>query len=133
MKASFSVPAIAATLLSVVNAAPAPVPNGPWPTAQQWGPPSFPKSWPTPTWAQSCYQPTATGAPVNSASVTATTTTGEPTGTHSTSASISSATVAPTGPNGAPAAKINNGTIVGVYNAEYNQDFFLGIPYAQRT
>jgi len=131
MKASFSVPAIAVTLLSVVQAAPAPAPapNGPWPTAQQWGPPNFPKSWPTPPWAQSCYQPTATVPPVKSASVTATTTTVGTTATGSTSAS---ATVAPTGPGGAPAAKINNGTIVGVHNSNYNQDYFLGVPYAQR-
>lgn len=67
---------------------------------------------------------------MNSASVSAITTTGGPTPTHSASASIS---VGPTvGPAGAPAAKINNGTIVGVYNSQYDQDFFLGVPYAQR-
>ncbi|KAF7595513.1 hypothetical protein BBP40_005849 [Aspergillus hancockii] len=30
-----------------------------------------------------------------------------------------------------PVAKIKNGTLVGIHNAQYNQDFFLGIPYAQ--
>lgn len=30
-----------------------------------------------------------------------------------------------------PAATINNGTLLGVQNVEYNQDLFLGIPYAQ--
>lgn len=31
----------------------------------------------------------------------------------------------------APTANIRNGTLKGVYSPEYNQDFFLGIPYAQ--
>ncbi|KAF2086318.1 alpha/beta-hydrolase [Saccharata proteae CBS 121410] len=31
----------------------------------------------------------------------------------------------------APTAQVKNGTYVGVHSAEYNQDFFLGIPYAQ--
>ncbi|KAK7712411.1 hypothetical protein SLS64_004795 [Diaporthe eres] len=31
----------------------------------------------------------------------------------------------------APTATVKNGTYIGVYNPEYNQDFFLGIPYAQ--
>lgn len=30
-----------------------------------------------------------------------------------------------------PSAKVRNGTITGVYSSPYNQDFFLGIPYAQ--
>lgn len=30
-----------------------------------------------------------------------------------------------------PNATTLNGTYVGVYNAEYDQDFFLGVPYAQ--
>ena len=30
-----------------------------------------------------------------------------------------------------PNATTVNGTYVGAYNAEYNQDFFLGMPYAQ--
>jgi len=31
----------------------------------------------------------------------------------------------------APTAQTKNGTYVGVYSAEYDQDFFLGVPYAQ--
>ncbi|KAH9210120.1 triacylglycerol lipase [Leptodontidium sp. 2 PMI_412] len=34
-------------------------------------------------------------------------------------------------PGAAPTATVKNGTFNGVYNAEYAQDFFLGIPYAQ--
>lgn len=31
----------------------------------------------------------------------------------------------------APTAQVKNGTYIGRYSAEYNQDFFLGMPYAQ--
>jgi hypothetical protein len=31
----------------------------------------------------------------------------------------------------APIAHVKNGTYVGVHSPEYNQDFFLGMPYAQ--
>jgi hypothetical protein len=31
-----------------------------------------------------------------------------------------------------PTAAVRNGTYVGVQNAHYNQDYFLGIPYAQQ-
>jgi len=31
----------------------------------------------------------------------------------------------------APTANVKNGTYTGVYSAEYDQDFFLGVPYAQ--
>lgn len=31
----------------------------------------------------------------------------------------------------APTAHVKNGTYVGVHAADYNQDYFLGIPYAQ--
>lgn len=31
----------------------------------------------------------------------------------------------------APTAKIANGTYLGLYNKEYSQDFFLGVPYAK--
>jgi carboxylesterase type B len=31
----------------------------------------------------------------------------------------------------APLANIKNGTISGVHSTSYNQDFFLGIPFAQ--
>ncbi|KAK0650346.1 Cholinesterase [Lasiodiplodia hormozganensis] len=31
----------------------------------------------------------------------------------------------------APTASVKNGTIEGIHNAEYNQDFFLGVPFAQ--
>jgi carboxylesterase type B len=30
-----------------------------------------------------------------------------------------------------PTAQVKNGTYEGVYDSQYNQDFFLGIPYAQ--
>jgi hypothetical protein len=30
-----------------------------------------------------------------------------------------------------PAVNLDNGTYLGLYNQEYDQDFFLGIPYAQ--
>ena len=32
---------------------------------------------------------------------------------------------------GAPAVAVKNGTLAGVHSSEYNQDFFLGVPYAQ--
>lgn len=35
------------------------------------------------------------------------------------------------GEDAAPTARVRNGTYTGRYNAEYNQDFFLGMPYAQ--
>jgi carboxylesterase type B len=31
----------------------------------------------------------------------------------------------------APTVQVKNGTYVGVHSPEYNQDFFLGMPYAQ--
>lgn len=31
-----------------------------------------------------------------------------------------------------PTATVRNGTYVGVHSATYNQDFFLGMPYAQQ-
>ncbi|KAF2032342.1 carboxylesterase family protein-like protein [Setomelanomma holmii] len=34
-------------------------------------------------------------------------------------------------PTAAPTAKVKNGTYGGLYSAEYDQDYFLGIPYAQ--
>ncbi|KAM0415935.1 hypothetical protein ACHAPT_013088 [Fusarium lateritium] len=41
-----------------------------------------------------------------------------------------SAAAAPTS-SGAPTVSVKNGTYAGVHSAEYDQDFFLGIPYAQ--
>lgn len=32
----------------------------------------------------------------------------------------------------APTVKVLNGTYVGTRNTQYNQDFFLGMPYAQQ-
>lgn len=32
---------------------------------------------------------------------------------------------------GQPVAQVKNGTLVGIYNAKYKQDFFLGVPFAQ--
>ncbi|EPS38174.1 hypothetical protein H072_8035 [Dactylellina haptotyla CBS 200.50] len=34
-------------------------------------------------------------------------------------------------PNYVPSAQAKNGTVYGIYSLEYNQDYFLGIPYAQ--
>ncbi|KAM6485690.1 alpha/beta-hydrolase [Trichoderma sp. SZMC 28011] len=34
-------------------------------------------------------------------------------------------------PSNTPAVKVKNGTVVGKYNAHYQQDLFLGIPYAK--
>ncbi|KAK0717450.1 Alpha/Beta hydrolase protein [Lasiosphaeria miniovina] len=34
--------------------------------------------------------------------------------------------------NAAPTATVKNGTYAGAYNARYGQDFFLGMPYAQK-
>lgn len=31
----------------------------------------------------------------------------------------------------APTASVKNGTLEGVHSPEYNQDFFLGVPFAQ--
>lgn len=33
--------------------------------------------------------------------------------------------------SGRPSAQVKNGTYEGVHSSAYNQDFFLGIPYAQ--
>ena len=33
--------------------------------------------------------------------------------------------------SGAPTVSLKNGTVVGEHNANYNQDFFLGVPFAQ--
>ncbi|KAF2671877.1 alpha/beta-hydrolase [Microthyrium microscopicum] len=38
---------------------------------------------------------------------------------------------APTGSAGAPTVTVKNGTYEGLHSAEYKQDFFLGVPYAQ--
>ncbi|KAH6616573.1 carboxylesterase family protein-like protein [Boeremia exigua] len=46
------------------------------------------------------------------------------------SLSASIASCAPTNVTG-PTARVRNGTYQGVYSPEYNQDYFLGIPYAQ--
>lgn len=35
------------------------------------------------------------------------------------------------GATNAPTAEVKNGTYVGRYSAEYDQDFFLAMPYAQ--
>lgn len=34
-------------------------------------------------------------------------------------------------PDGAPTVKVKNGTIAGVHSNTYNEDYFLGIPFAQ--
>lgn len=33
--------------------------------------------------------------------------------------------------NSAPTVKIRNGTVTGVHSSSYNQDYFLGVPFAQ--
>jgi hypothetical protein len=47
--------------------------------------------------------------------------------TLSVSASLARCQYPPTGPT----ARVKNGTLLGVHSDIYNQDFFLGIPYAQ--
>jgi hypothetical protein len=37
----------------------------------------------------------------------------------------------PSGYGSAPIATVKNGTLVGRYSPEYDQDFFLGVPFAQ--
>ena len=44
---------------------------------------------------------------------------------------IASGKAAPTGA-ASPTANVRNGTYVGVRNTHYQQDFFLGMPYAQQ-
>jgi carboxylesterase type B len=39
--------------------------------------------------------------------------------------------LASTYPASGPAVRIKNGTYVGAHSSTYNQDYFLGIPYAQ--
>jgi hypothetical protein len=132
-----TLPALAA-LLTAVHAAP---PS--WPTAHPTGNPwawhggGPPETWPVPSWAKSCYSPTATasasgtGSAVSSGgSATATTASGS--GTASSSVVASGTTGSATGSaTGAPTAVVKNGTVVGVKAAEYAQDYFLGVPYAQ--
>ncbi|KAL5115743.1 hypothetical protein ACEQ8H_006351 [Pleosporales sp. CAS-2024a] len=43
------------------------------------------------------------------------------------SAGLATSFYLPTGPT----ARVKNGTLLGVHSKEYNQDFFLGVPYAQ--
>jgi len=67
------------------------------------------------------------GAP--SGAPTATVTGGSPPiSVSASSASASATAVVPTEP---PVAKVLNGTYTGVYQPAYQQDFFLGIPFAQ--
>ncbi|KAH0283863.1 alpha/beta-hydrolase [Aureobasidium namibiae CBS 147.97] len=52
------------------------------------------------------------------------------------SLAISAASAAPSlsrraAPAGAPVVNLKNGSYYGVHNSQYNQDFFLGIPFAQ--
>lgn len=44
---------------------------------------------------------------------------------------LSLCTIVVGGATNAPTAQVKNGTYAGRYSAEYNQDFFLGMPYAQ--
>lgn len=44
---------------------------------------------------------------------------------------LSLCTIVLGGGTNAPTAQVKNGTYIGRYSAEYNQDFFLGMPYAQ--
>ncbi len=39
--------------------------------------------------------------------------------------------VVPRASSGSPTASVQNGTISGVHSSTHNQDFFLGVPYAQ--
>lgn len=112
---TFSVKTLACTLFAVAAAAPAP--GSPWQPikADPW---HQSVSWPTPSWARPCYTPTATVSSPAGASPTVMTTT-------------TTSVTAPTSGSGSPSATIKNGTVVGVHSNQYNQDFFLGIPYAQ--
>lgn len=52
------------------------------------------------------------------------------------SLAVSAASAAPSlsrraAPAGAPVVNLKNGSYYGVHNSQYNQDFFLGIPFAQ--
>jgi hypothetical protein len=51
------------------------------------------------------------------------------------SLAVSAASAAPSlsrrAPAGAPIVNLKNGSYYGVHNSQYNQDFFLGIPFAQ--
>jgi hypothetical protein len=44
---------------------------------------------------------------------------------------ISVAVAAAPPPGKAPTARLKNGTIAGIYSSAYNQDYFLGVPFAQ--
>jgi hypothetical protein len=48
-----------------------------------------------------------------------------------TSLALSATVLAAPSKNASPTAQVKNGTIVGVHSASYNQDFFLGVPFAQ--
>lgn len=39
--------------------------------------------------------------------------------------------IVPRAPSGAPTVHLKNGSYYGVHSSTYNQDFFLGIPFAQ--
>jgi len=142
MKSSSTV-ALLMAALTVTQAAP--TPGSPWATQAPWSEPSWPHHWPTPTWARSCYPPAPTSTVSGSASGSASgsgsvsgsgyASSASATATSSVLSSVisSSSSSGSTTSSGsaAPSATIKNGTVVGVYNPEYNQDFFLGVPYAQ--
>lgn len=118
---SFSVKTLVCALFTVTAAAPAP--GSPWqPIKDSW---HQSVSWPTPSWAWPCYTPTATVSkpPSTSQSVAVPTTAVVTTTTTSVTT--------PTSSSGPPSATIKNGTVVGVHVPQYQQDFFLGVPYAQ--
>jgi acetylcholinesterase len=46
-------------------------------------------------------------------------------------AAVLPAQILPRAPSGAPVAKVANGSYYGIHNSNYNQDFFLGVPFAQ--
>lgn len=101
-------------------------PNGPWGNNNGgWGQGGFPNSWPVPSWAgkppgySASTTATAVGPSGTSLSVTATAT------------ATSSATASGASSSATPTVTIKNGTIVGVHDTVYNQDYFLGVPYAQ--
>lgn len=48
-----------------------------------------------------------------------------------TSAAPSRSHILPRAPAGAPTVNVKNGSYYGVHSDTYNQDFFLGIPFAQ--
>lgn len=109
---------IATALLGSLAAA-VPAPDQ-WQPGPHSGPPGHqgPPSWGPPGWGPPG-GPSASSAFANSYSTTSAT------ATASTSAISTGAS------SGTPTVTVKNGTIAGSHSSTYNQDFFLGVPFAQ--